>query len=117
MSRAIIEKLAFLSEQNLAAIEKAKDQGRKVAGLYCLYAPVELVVAAGGLSPCRFAARAKIPSRMPRSFCPGTCARSSKAASVSPPLTPARSFIFRTFLLPNNTCKSPLLHVAQPGAI
>jgi benzoyl-CoA reductase/2-hydroxyglutaryl-CoA dehydratase subunit BcrC/BadD/HgdB len=96
MSLAIIEKLASLSEQNLAAIEKAKDQGRKVAGLYCLYAPVELVVAAGAI-PLPLCGTRNDPIADAERFCPGTCARSSKAASVSPQPTPARSFISPTF--------------------
>jgi len=49
MSLAIIEKLTSLSEKNLALIERAKESGRKAVGLYCLYAPVELVVAADAI--------------------------------------------------------------------
>ncbi len=74
MSLAIIEKLAALSEQNLAAIEKAKDQGRKVAGLYCLYAPVELVVAAEAIPLPLCGTRndpiADAEKILPRNLCP-----------------------------------------------
>ena len=74
MSLAVIEKLTALSEKNLVDIEKAKEEGVKVAGLYCLYAPVELVVAAGAVpvSLCGtrnepIAAAEKI---LPRNLCP-----------------------------------------------
>ena len=74
MSLAVIEKLTALSDKNLMDIDKAKENGVKVAGLYCLYAPVELVVAAEAIpvSLCGtrnepIAAAEKI---LPRNLCP-----------------------------------------------
>lgn len=74
MTLSIIEKLTALSDKNLIAIEKAKEEGVKVAGIFCLYAPVELVVAAGAIpvSLCGtrnepIAAAEKI---LPRNLCP-----------------------------------------------
>ncbi|NSW87462.1 MAG: 2-hydroxyacyl-CoA dehydratase [Syntrophobacteraceae bacterium] len=49
MSLNILEKLSKLGDRNLTKIEDAREKGRKVAGLYCIYAPVELVLAAGAI--------------------------------------------------------------------
>lgn len=74
MNLAVIEKLTALSDRNLIEIDKAKEEGVKVAGLFCMYAPVELVVAAGAIpvSLCGtrnepIAAAEKI---LPRNLCP-----------------------------------------------
>jgi benzoyl-CoA reductase/2-hydroxyglutaryl-CoA dehydratase subunit BcrC/BadD/HgdB len=45
-SLTVIERLG---EKNLLDLEKAKEEGRKVVGLYCTYAPTELILAAGAI--------------------------------------------------------------------
>jgi benzoyl-CoA reductase/2-hydroxyglutaryl-CoA dehydratase subunit BcrC/BadD/HgdB len=74
MSLSVLEKLTELSGRNLAEIEKAKEEGRKVAGVYCLYSPVELVVAAGAiplpLCGTRNEPIADAEKILPRNLCP-----------------------------------------------
>ncbi len=74
MSLSVLEKLTELSGRNLAEIEKAKEEGRKVAGVYCLYSPVELVVAAGAiplpLCGTRNEPIADAEKVLPRNLCP-----------------------------------------------
>lgn len=74
MKLAILERLETVAQKNIIELEKAREQGRMVAGLYCLYSPYELVVAAGGIpvSLCGtrnepIAAAEKI---LPRNLCP-----------------------------------------------
>lgn len=66
--------LQQLSDQNLLDMEGAKEQGRKVIGFYCLYAPVELAVAAGAIPVSLCGTRHEpIPLAervLPRNLCP-----------------------------------------------
>jgi benzoyl-CoA reductase/2-hydroxyglutaryl-CoA dehydratase subunit BcrC/BadD/HgdB len=74
MSLAIIDKLTVLSERNLLDIEKAKEDGVKFAGLFCMYAPVELVLAAGAIPVSLCGTRnepvAAAEKILPRNLCP-----------------------------------------------
>ena len=38
-----------MPEQSLASLEQAREEGRKVVGVYCIFAPVEMIRAAGAL--------------------------------------------------------------------
>ena len=49
MSEALTAKLQHAFEQNVADIETIKNNGGKAVGCYCLYSPVELIVAAGAV--------------------------------------------------------------------
>lgn len=74
MSLAVIEKLTALSDKNLMDIDRAKENGVKVAGIFCLYAPVELVVAAGAIPVSLCGTRnepvAAAEKILPRNLCP-----------------------------------------------
>ena len=49
MSLVSIERLNEVSGQNVLAMNQAKENGKKVMGMYCLYTPAELAVAAGAI--------------------------------------------------------------------
>ena len=103
MSLAIVEKLTTLSEKNLAAIEKAKEAGRKAVGLYCLYAPVELVVAAGAIPLPLCGTRndpiADAEKTLPRNLCPLIKSSFGFAVTDTCPF-----FHFSDFLIAETTC-------------
>lgn len=103
MSLAIVEKLTALSEKNLAAIEKAKDAGRKAVGLYCLYAPVELVVAADAIPLPLCGTRndpiADAEKILPRNVCPLIKSSFGFAVTDTCPF-----FHFSDFLIAETTC-------------
>ncbi len=103
MSLAIIEKLTSLSEKNLAAIEKAKEAGRKAVGLYCLYAPVELVVAADAIPLPLCGTRndpiADAEKILPRNLCPLIKSSFGFAVTDTCPF-----FHFSDFLIAETTC-------------
>ena len=74
MNLVSMGKLQTISEQNLANIDKAKKNGRKVIGFYCLYSPVELAVAAGAI-PVSLCGTKNDPIEaaekvLPRNLCP-----------------------------------------------
>lgn len=67
-------KLQQLSDQNLLDMEKAKEEGRKVIGFYCLYSPVEVALAAGAI-PVSLCGTKNDPIEaaervLPRNLCP-----------------------------------------------
>lgn len=103
MSLAIAEKLTTLSEKNLAAIEKAKEDGRKAVGLYCLYAPVELVVAADAIPLPLCGTRndpiADAEKILPRNLCPLIKSSFGFAVTDTCPF-----FHFSDFLVVETTC-------------
>lgn len=103
MGLAILEKLKELSERNLSLIEKAKDEGRKVAGLYCLYSPTELVVAAGAiplpLCGTRNEPIAAAEKILPRNLCPLIKSSFGFAATDTCPF-----FHFSDLLIGETTC-------------
>jgi benzoyl-CoA reductase/2-hydroxyglutaryl-CoA dehydratase subunit BcrC/BadD/HgdB len=103
MGLAILERLTGLSERNLSLIEKAKEEGKKVAGLYCLYSPTELVIAAGaiplplcGTRNDPIAAAEKV---LPRDLCPPIKRSFGFAATDTCPF-----FHFSDLLFGETTC-------------
>jgi len=74
MRPAMMEEFAQLREKNMIDIKTAKEQGRKVVGLYCLYSPAELAVAAGAIPvPLCGTKQEPIPAAekvLPRNLCP-----------------------------------------------
>jgi benzoyl-CoA reductase/2-hydroxyglutaryl-CoA dehydratase subunit BcrC/BadD/HgdB len=103
MGLAILEKLSGLSERNLSLIEKAKEEGRKVAGLYCLYSPVELVIAAGAIPVPLCGTRnepiAAAERVLPRNLCPLIKSSFGYAATDTCPF-----FHFSDLLIGETTC-------------
>lgn len=92
-----------LRERNAIAIKVAKDHGRKVVGTYCLFSPVELIVAAGaipvslcGTSPTPIPAAEKV---LPRSLCPLIKSSYGFALTDTCPF-----FHFSDLLLAETTC-------------
>ncbi|WP_415714513.1 double-cubane-cluster-containing anaerobic reductase [Maridesulfovibrio sp.] len=62
------------SEYSLAELEEWKDNGGKVAGVYCIYAPTELIRAAG-IAPVSLCGKKQAPIKeaereLPASLCP-----------------------------------------------
>ena len=49
MSQELMNTLQQAFEQNVIDIENYKKEGRKAVGCYCLYSPVELIVAADAI--------------------------------------------------------------------
>lgn len=68
------DSFADARKQGFIAVKNLKDQGKKVAGVFCTYAPVELILAAGAVSVglCAFSDET-IPEAekvLPRNLCP-----------------------------------------------
>lgn len=66
--------IATLRERNALALKDAKEKGLRVVGTYCIYTPVELVLAAGAL-PVSLCGTSQTPipaaeKSLPRNLCP-----------------------------------------------
>ena len=74
MNYASIDKLTTRAEKNPLDIVGAKENGQKVFGFYCLYSPVEIALAAGGVAVTLCGTRNDpIPAAektLPRNLCP-----------------------------------------------
>ncbi|MBF0469225.1 MAG: 2-hydroxyacyl-CoA dehydratase [Desulfamplus sp.] len=74
MKQQLFKKLQQIAEQNLMDIEAHKNEGHHVVGFYCLYAPVELAVAANAivlpLCGTRQAPIEAAEETLPRNLCP-----------------------------------------------
>ncbi|QWV95327.1 2-hydroxyacyl-CoA dehydratase family protein [Geomonas oryzisoli] len=100
---AAFDEIAGLREKNAIALKVAKDRGRKVVGTYCLFSPVELIVAAGAIpvSLCGTSAT-PIPAAekvLPRSLCPLIKSSYGFALTDTCPF-----FHFSDLLLAETTC-------------
>lgn len=49
MKPELMSEFEDLREKNVMAIKNAKENGRNVVGMYCLYSPAEVVIAAGAI--------------------------------------------------------------------
>ncbi|ACL03081.1 2-hydroxyglutaryl-CoA dehydratase D-component [Desulfatibacillum aliphaticivorans] len=63
-----------MPEQSLASLEEAREEGRKVVGIYCIFAPVEMIRAAGAL-PVGLCGKKQEPiaaaeAELPANLCP-----------------------------------------------
>lgn len=71
---SMIQALAKTCESAIADLQKLKDAGTKIIGAYCLFAPTELILAAGAVpvSLCGMTAEpiAHAEKHMPRNLCP-----------------------------------------------
>jgi benzoyl-CoA reductase/2-hydroxyglutaryl-CoA dehydratase subunit BcrC/BadD/HgdB len=66
--------IATLRERNALALKDAREKGLRVVGTYCLYSPIELVLAAGAL-PVSLCGTSQVPipaaeKVLPRNLCP-----------------------------------------------
>lgn len=70
----LLEGFRNMAEQSLAGLESAKADGRKVVGVYCIFAPLEIIRAAGavpvGLCGKRAEPIAAAEADLPANLCP-----------------------------------------------
>jgi len=93
----LLDSFDNMAEQSLAGLETAKAEGHKVVGVYCIFAPVEMIRAAGalpvGLCGKRVEPIAAAEAELPANLCPlikssygygvtGTCPFFSAADAV-----------------------------------
>lgn len=68
------ESFADARKQGFLSVKKLKDEGKKVAGVFCTYTPVEIILAAGAVSVgiCAFSDEtiAEAEKVLPRNLCP-----------------------------------------------
>ncbi|MFW5499342.1 MULTISPECIES: double-cubane-cluster-containing anaerobic reductase [unclassified Maridesulfovibrio] len=91
------------SEYSLAELEDWKDQGKKVAGVYCIYAPDELIRAAG-IAPVSLCGKKQAPIKeaereLPASLCPLIKSSYGYAATDTCPF-----FGFSDIIVAETTC-------------
>ena len=74
MISELMKEFENLREENIISLKRAHEEGRKVAGMYCLYSPTEVVVAAGAIPVPLCGTRLDpIPAAervLPRNLCP-----------------------------------------------
>lgn len=74
MSFASVDRLTTAAEKNPLRVKEAKEQGRKIVGLYCLYSPAEIALAAGAAPMVLCGTRndpiATAEETLPRNLCP-----------------------------------------------
>ncbi len=100
---SVMNKLQQIAEQNLIDIEKAKKDGAKIIGFYCLYSPTELAVAAGAI-PLPLCGTKNEPIAaaeeiLPRNLCPLIKSSFGFAATDTCPF-----FRFSDLLVADTTC-------------
>ena len=74
MSYASLDRFNEVTDKNVLHLQEAKAAGKKVVGQYCIYSPLELVIAAGAIpvSLCGTKNDSIPPAEavLPRSLCP-----------------------------------------------
>ncbi len=103
MSQELMNTLQQAFEQNVIDIENFKKEGRKAVGCYCLYSPVELIVAAGAI-PLPLCGTKNDPVAaaeevLPRNLCPLIKSSYGFAALDSCPF-----FRFSDMIVADTTC-------------
>lgn len=103
MIAELLKKFEDLREQNVLTIKKAKERGQKVAGMYCLYSPKEIIMAAGAIPvPLCGTRNDPIPAAekdLPRNLCP--LIKSSYGFAVT---DTCPYFYFSDILIAETTC-------------
>jgi benzoyl-CoA reductase/2-hydroxyglutaryl-CoA dehydratase subunit BcrC/BadD/HgdB len=103
MRAATLDRFETLREENVLRLLETKRRGIPVVGLYCLYSPAELVVAAGAVAVSLCGTRQEtIPAAeqfLPRSICPLVKSSFGAAVSDSCPF-----FHFADLLVAETTC-------------
>ena len=85
------------SERSLADLETARDQGKPIAGIYCIYAPAEIIRAAGAI-PVGLCGKRQAPIQaaeavLPASLCPLILSSYGYAATETCPFFSASDFV------------------------
>ena len=74
MAHASLEKFRAVTDRNVLRLQEAKQAGRKVVGQYCIYTPLEMVLAAGAIPVSLCGTKNdSIPAAeamLPRTLCP-----------------------------------------------
>lgn len=74
MAFASVERLKTAAEKNPLVVKEAKEKGKKIVGLYCLYSPAEIALAAGAAPMVLCGTRndpiATAEETLPRNLCP-----------------------------------------------
>lgn len=103
MIAEMLKKFEDLREQNVLTIKNAKEHGKKVAGMYCLYSPKEIIMAAGAIPvPLCGTRNDPIPAAekvLPRNLCP--LIKSSYGFAVT---DTCPYFYFSDILIAETTC-------------
>lgn len=103
MESAVFQQIEKLRENNVLALKDAKEAGQAVVGTYCLYAPAELIVAAGA-SPIMLCGTSQNPipaaeQVLPRNLCPLIKSSYGFAATDTCPF-----FHFSDLIVAETTC-------------
>lgn len=74
MEKDLLGEFEDMRTNSVSSLSKAKENGRKVAGMYCLYSPKEIVLAAGAI-PIPLCGTSQVPipvaeKVLPRNLCP-----------------------------------------------
>lgn len=109
-----IEGFAAAREVNLMRIKEAKDNGRKVVGIYCTFCPQELILAAGAI-PVGLCGMSENPiavaeETLPRNLCPLVKSSYGYAVSDTCPF-----FHFSDLIIGETTCdgKKKMFEIMQ----
>lgn len=103
MDPSILREFEDLRAESIISIQAAKNEGRKVAGIYCLYSPTELIIAAGAI-PLPLCGTSQVPIAvaekvLPRNLCPLIKSSYGFSASATCPY-----FNFTDLLIAETTC-------------
>ncbi|MBW2187481.1 MAG: 2-hydroxyacyl-CoA dehydratase [Deltaproteobacteria bacterium] len=103
MRSSTYQQLESLRENNVVALKEAKEAGQHIVGMYCLYSPAELIVAAGA-SPVMLCGTSQKPipiaeQSLPRNLCPLIKSSYGFAATDTCPF-----FYFSDFIVAETTC-------------
>ncbi|PKM43033.1 MAG: hypothetical protein CVV03_09140 [Firmicutes bacterium HGW-Firmicutes-8] len=103
MRPKLMKEFEALREKNVMDIKKAKTEGKRVVGMYCLYSPAEIAVAAGAIPVTLCGTRQDpIPAAekvLPRNLCPLIKSSYGFAATDTCPY-----FHFADLLIAETTC-------------
>jgi benzoyl-CoA reductase/2-hydroxyglutaryl-CoA dehydratase subunit BcrC/BadD/HgdB len=103
MHAATLTRFQTLRDENVLKLVETKERGTPIVGLYCIYSPAELVVAAGAVAVSLCGTRQEtIPAAekiLPRSICPLIKSSFGAAASDTCPF-----FHFSDLLVAETTC-------------
>jgi len=103
MQSTAYHQLETLRENNVLALKEAKEAGQHVVGMYCLYSPAELIVAAEA-SPVMLCGTSQKPiptaeQHLPRNLCPLIKSSYGFASTDTCPF-----FYFSDFIVAETTC-------------